>query len=209
MTNADLEACREATVERYSRTKEVVDDLDPAPSSAESSDRTADALAEGIFLREFSAYESILERLFLHYVTGGLSLDGRKASTYLSTSDLSIARNITRGGSGFLSWSNPKRIRDTAKLYIENGWPICDSMYGASYDLRDCERIRHRIAHKSHESLSAFNDVQRNLLGTERVFPLTPGQLLRMRRRRLKKLHIGYYIEVMNRAVSMIIEPPP
>ena len=209
MTNADLEACREATVERYSRTKEVVDDLDPAPSIAESSDRTADALAEGIFLREFSAYESILERLFLHYVTGGFSLDGRKANTYLSTSDLNIARDITRGGSKFLSWSNPERIRGTAKLYIENGWPICDTMYGASYDLRDCERIRHRIAHKSDESLSAFNDVQRNLLGTERVFPLTPGQLLRMRRRRLKKLHIGYYIEVMNRAVSMIIEPPP
>ena len=191
MTVADLEEYREATVERYARTKEVVDDLDPASTVAESNDRTVDTLAEGIFLREFSSYE------------------GRKANSYLSTSDLSIARDITRGGSRFLSWSNPERIRDTAKLYIENGWPICDTMNGASHDLRDCERIRNRIAHKSDESLSAFNDVQRNLLGTERIFPLTPGQLLRMRKPKLRKLNIGYYIDVMNRAVSMIIEPPP
>ena len=209
MTNADLEACREATVERYSRTREVVDDLDPAPSIAESSDRTADALAEGIFLREFSAYESILERLFLHYVTGGFSLDGRKANTYLSTSDENIARDITRGGSKFLSWSNPERIRDTAKLYIENGWPICDTMNATSQDLRDCERIRNRIAHKSLESLNAFNVVQRNLLGTERVFSLTPGQLLRIKNGKFKKLYIGHYIEVMSETVSMIFEPPP
>ncbi len=207
MTPADLEAYRDATAARFSSTQEIVDELAAAPLGKESSDRQADALAEGIFVREFSSYENDLESLFLHYVTGGCSLNGLKANTYLNIGDEERARRITRAGAKFLSWANPERIRDTATLYIENGWPICDMMNAASQHLRDCERIRNRIAHKSTESLVQFNIVQRNVLGTERLFSITPGQLLRIRSLKFRRLYIDHYLDVMNSTLQAIIEP--
>jgi hypothetical protein len=54
-----------------------------------------------------------------------------------------------------------------------------------------------------------FNIVQRNLLQTERLFAITPGQFLRIRNKRLKKLHIGHYFDVMNETLGAIITPPP
>ena len=208
MTPADLEAYRDATVARFSSTQEIVDELAAAPPDRESADRRADALAEGIFVREFSAYENDLESLFLHYVTGGCSLNGLRANSYLNIGDEERARKLTRAGAKFLSWANPERIRGTASLYIKNGWPICDIMNAESQHLGDCERIRNRIAHKSTESLVQFNIVQRNVLGTERLFSITPGQLLRIRSIKFRRLHMGHYLDVMNGTLQAIIEPP-
>ena len=120
-----------------------------------------------------------------------------------------MARKITRAGWRFLSWAKPQDIRTTAENYIENGWPISDMMRAKSHELSDCERVRNRIAHNSIESRLRFNVVQRNLLQTERLFPITPGQLLRIRSTRLKKLYIGHFLDVMNDTLIAIMDPPP
>lgn len=182
--------------------------LPVASDSVESADHQSDAYAEAIFLRAFTAYENDLEKLFLHYVTGGLSLDGKAANTYLKLKDETAARRLTKAGYKFLSWSKPQDIRTTAENYIENGWPISGMMSAKSQDLSDCERVRNRIAHNSLEALINFNVVQRNLLQTERLFSITPGQFLRIRNTRLKKLHIGHYLDVMNETLGAILTPP-
>ncbi|MFZ2868817.1 hypothetical protein [Zavarzinia sp.] len=187
----------------------IIHQMAPAPKDEESKDQQADAYAEALFLRAFTAYENDLEKLFLHYVTGGGSLKGVVAKTYFREIDETLARKITRAGYKFLSWAKPQEIRKTAENYIENGWPISEVMNSKSKDLADCEKIRNRIAHKSIESINSFNEVQRNLLNTERLFEITPGQLLRIRNGRSKELNISLYIGVMSDTLEAILDPPP
>lgn len=209
MTPAALREFLKIVRDRHATTMSRVEEIAPAASETESTDQDADAYAEGLFFRVFTNYENDIETLFLHYVTGGASLGGTEANSYLNIESEELAKKIIRGGWRFLSWSRPKAIRDTAETYMENGWPICVAMNAKSQELSDCERIRNRIAHKSTESLSAFNVVQRNVLGTERLFAITPGQLLRIRNKRFRKLHMGRYFEVMAATVQAIVEPPP
>ena len=208
MTPQELTAHRDAITERYNGFLQLVDSLDPAPEIEESVDHLADAYAEAFFLRAFTAYENDLEKLFLHYVTGGISLQGVAANSYLRVTDEQLARKLTRAGFKFLSWAKPQETRNTADNYLENGWPISEMMNAKSQDLSDCERVRNRIAHNSLESLVQFNVVQRNMLQTERLFPITPGQFLRIRNKRLNKFHIKHYFDVMNDTLNAILDPP-
>ena len=208
MTPAELEEFYDEISIRHTSIMEEVLELDPAPVNSETDNTKADTYAEALFIRSFAIYESYVERLFLHYVTGGTSLGGDSANTYLRVTDMALARKLTRAGWRFLSWSKPQEIRTTADTYIEEGWPISGIMSAKSQELADCERIRNRIAHHSIESLQQFNVVQRNLLHTERLFPISPGQLLRIRSSRLRKLHIGHYLDVMTDTLVAIIDPP-
>jgi hypothetical protein len=193
---------------RHTALGELIDQLPHAASDEESSDFRSDAFAEAIFLRAFTAYEVDLEKLFLHYVTGGLSLQGVQANTYLRLTDERAARRLIKAGFKFLNWSKPETIRDTSQNYIENGWPIVDMLATRTQDLADCERVRNRIAHTSIESLQQFSIVQRNLLATERIFQISPGQLLRIRHRKKMMLHISHYVGVMTEMLSAIADPP-
>ncbi len=208
MTPEELIAYCDAIAARHASLEEAIGKIAVASDTVESIDYQSDAYAEAFFLRAFTAYENDLEKLFLHYVTGGRSLDGKAANTYLKLTDEAAARRLTKAGYKFLSWAKPQEIRTTAENYIENGWPLSNMMSAKSQDLSDCERIRNRIAHNSIEASFNFNIVQRNLLQTERLFPITPGQFLRIRNTRLKKLHIGHYIDVMNETLSAILTPP-
>lgn len=209
MTPGELTAFRDAVAERRDRFIAIVDAIDPAPEDVESVEHLADAYAEALFLRAFTAYENDLEKLFLHYVTGGTTLQGAVANTYLRVTDEHLARKLTRAGFKFLSWAKPQETRNTADNYLHNGWPISDMMNANSQDLSDCERVRNRIAHNSTEAVIQFNVVQRNMLQTERLFMITPGQFLRIRNKRLKSLHIAYYMEVMDATLQAIMDPPP
>ena len=208
MTPTALVEYSRVVADRHAATMALVEQMEPASSEAESFDQVEDAYAEGLFFRVFTSYENDIERLFLHYVTGGASLGGVQAKSYLNLKDEELARKLIRAGWRFLSWAKPQSIRETAQNYIQDGWPICVSMNAKSQELSDCERIRNRIAHKSTESLSEFNVVQRNLLKTERLFSITPGQLLRIRSPRFRKLHIGHYFDVMSGTIGAIMDPP-
>lgn len=209
MTPADLIGFRDVIAARHAALMALVDEIDAAPEDAESLDYQADAYAEALFLRAFTAYENDVERLFLHYVTGGATIQGVMANSYLNITDETHARKLTRAGYKFLSWAKPQEIRNTVENYIENGWPISEMMNAKAQDLADCERVRNRIAHNSLEALVQFNTVQRNLLRTERLFTITPGQFLRIRNVRLRKLHIGHYLDVLNDTLGAILDPPP
>lgn len=208
MTPAELGDFYNEISDRHTSIMENIFELDPAPADSESDDTKADTYAEALFIRAFATYESDIEKLFLHYVTGGTSLGGDSANTYLRVTDVTLARKLTRAGWRFLSWSKPQEIRTTADTYIEEGWPISSIMNAKSQELADCERIRNRIAHRSIESLRQFNIVQRNLLRTERLFSISPGQLLRIRNSRLRTLHLSHYLGVMTDTLVAIIDPP-
>lgn len=208
MTPQEFVVFRDSITERHNKFSTTIDDIDPAPDDIESNDHSADVFVEALFLRAFTAYENDLEKLFLHYVTGGMTLQGMKANSFLSITDEQHARKLTKAGFKFLSWAKPQETRGTADNYLENGWPISEMMNAKSQDLSDCERIRNRIAHNSYEAIINFNVAQRNVLQTERLFPISPGQFLRIRYKRQNKLLISHYINVMNDTLLAIIDPP-
>jgi hypothetical protein len=195
--------------ERHLAAMELVNDLSPASADAASTDHKDDAFAEAIFLRAFTAYESDVERLFLHYVTGGSSLHGEAAHSFLSITDEAHARRLIKAANKFLYWAKPQDIKVTAETYIERGWPLVDMLATSTHVLADCERIRNRIAHNSQEAVQQFAIVQRNFLGTERLFPITPGQFLRIRNTRLTKLHLAHFLQTLAGTLGAIIEPAP
>ena len=208
MTPEELVEFRDSIAQRHAAIYELVDSLDAAPMDTASQDHRSDSIAEALFLRAFTAYETDVERLFLHYVTGGTTLQGVQAKSYLSLQDEAQARKLTKAGFRFLNWAKPQDIKATAENYIEHGWPIVEMMATKTQVLSDCERVRNRIAHNSIEAAQQFNTVQRNMLATERLFDITAGQFLRIRSTRLRKLHIGYYIDVLNETLGAILDPP-
>lgn len=194
---------------RHASLAELIADLEPAPSEVESTDHRSDGFAEAIFLRAFTNFESDVEKMFLHYVTGGASLSGVQAESFLSITDSNHARQITKAGYKFLGWAKPADIRTTARTYIRGGWPLVDMMATKEQILADCERVRNRIAHNSLEARQQFGIVQRNYLQTERLFELSAGQFLRMRSTRLRLLHIAHLINTLNETLEALIDPRP
>jgi hypothetical protein len=204
MSPENLILLRDAIETRHIASNDLADQLDAAPADIESEDYKSDAIAEALFLRVFTAYESDVEKIFLHYVTGGASLQGARANSYLSITDEVSARKLTK----FLSWAKPDEIKRTAEIYLENGWPIAAMMSAASHYLADCERVRNRIAHNSIEAMQQFNTAQRNLLATERLFTITPGQFLRIRNPRIRKTHIALYFDTLYQTLEAMLDPP-
>ena len=179
-----------------------------AAPDAPSDDESADIILEALFLRMFTSYEETLERLFLHYVTGGSSLSGIPGISFLSITDEAQARRLVRAGFTFLNWSKPADAKAMATNYLDRGWPFVD-MLGVSTDtLSDCAKIRNRIAHRSDEARTQFAAVQRNLFQTERLFDMLPGQLLRCRYRRTRKLIVQHYGDAIASTLQSIADPP-
>ncbi|HLM54171.1 MAG TPA: hypothetical protein VK325_11430 [Pseudoxanthomonas sp.] len=121
MTSDDLIAFREGVTGRHLDLIQVLGDINPAPEDVESTEIVIDAYVEALFLRAFTAYENDLETLFLHYVTGGLTLAGVASHTYLRANEEAHARRITRGANKFLSWAQPQKTRTTADNYLRDG----------------------------------------------------------------------------------------
>ena len=69
MTPEQLAAFGDSISVRHDAFVAHIDQMDPAPVDVESTEHRADAFAEAIFLRAFTAYENDIEALFLHYVT--------------------------------------------------------------------------------------------------------------------------------------------
>ncbi|MFC3943730.1 hypothetical protein [Pseudomonas gingeri] len=208
MSPEKLIELRDAIEARHVVSTDLAEQLQAAPAEIESEDHNSDAIAEALFLRVFTAYESDVEKIFLHYVTGGASLQGARANSYLSITDETAARKLTKGALKFLSWAKPDEIKRTAEIYLENGWPIAAMMSSASHYLADCERVRNRIAHNSIEAMQQFNTAQRNLLATERLFTITPGQFLRIRNPRLRQTHIALYFNTLYQTLDAMLDPP-
>lgn len=208
MTLVELAQLAQSIADRHAALDERLQTVAAAPTDVMSGDADADSLAEAVFLRTFTSYEADLERIFLHFVTGGATLNGMAAVSYLNVADEEQAKRLVRGAFRYLSWSKPSTTRVTADTYLTDGWPITPILAARSQDLSDCEKIRNRIAHQSSEAHSDFAAVQRNLFLTERLFPISPGQLLRTRFRSRRQLVIQHYVTTMRDVLTAMIDPP-
>lgn len=176
-----------------------------APEDREDPDISANAMFEGIFLRAFTSFENCLEELFLHYCSGGVALGGFTPNSRLSNCTEGDVRAILKMNARFIDWSSPQTVRDRSDLFLRDGEPIRSGIDARSHILTDIEKLRNMIAHDSVEAANAYVEVQRNVFLTERLFKMTPGQLLRTRRRHRPLMSwCAYYLSVMSDAIEGI-----
>lgn len=208
MSPEDFAALHAAFLVKRDQTLDQIAGLPFASDAETDSDHTSNRIAEAIFLEAFTTYEADLEVFFLHYACGGVSLNGREAVRYLSVTDEARVRSIAKAGQRFLSWAKPSQTRETAQLYLENGWPLAEVMATKEHILIDCEKVRNRIAHNSLEANVNFKAVQRNIFGTERTFPIRPGQLLRTKMPRTRQSVVRTYVVAMADVTEALLNPP-
>ncbi|WP_414154016.1 hypothetical protein [Pseudomonas sp. BNK-43-a] len=207
MTPEEMVELRDSIIQRHTSFMEITANIPVAPTDINSTDIATDASVEAIFLRAFTAYENDVEQIFLHYATGGITLNNLQPTSHLNTTDRALARNIVKGANKFISWAQADSLAKTAKLYMREGWPLAVVVSANSQFLSDGERVRNRIAHNSPEAIQQFRIVQRNMLGTERLFDLSPGQFLRMKHTRQRILYIDFYMNILTQALIAMMEP--
>ncbi len=178
-----------------------------APWAAEDRDIAENSLFEGTFLRAFTTFEGALQELFLHYAVGGASLTGYVPGCRLTNCSDGHVRAILRGNQRFTDWANPQVVRERADLFFESGEPFRTGFAPRSHALTDIQKLRNAIAHESSEAESAYLDVQINNLKTEPPFFMSPGQLLRTRRRGNPPMSwCAHYLAVLSTTVGVIAQ---
>jgi len=106
-------------------------------------------ITESAFLKMFISWESFLEKSFVLYLTGNLSMTGNVVVKYASPIDEKHAHKILIGVMKYVDWSTPDIVRKFAKLYFDSGEPYESAISSVHNDLLDLKTIRNSVAHIS------------------------------------------------------------
>lgn len=122
--------------------------IDAAGIKLWSTDETV-FITESAFLKMFISWESFLERTFILYLTGNLSVSGKTITRYANPINEQHAHEILIGVMKYVDWSNSEIVRKFAKLYFDSGEPYETAISSANVDLMDLKTIRNSSAHLS------------------------------------------------------------
>lgn len=106
-------------------------------------------ITESAFLKMFISWESFLEKSFVLYLTGNLSMDGNAIVKYANPISEAHAHKILIGVMKYVDWSNPEIIKKFANLYFDSGKPYETAISSIQGDLSDLKTIRNSVAHIS------------------------------------------------------------
>lgn len=170
-------------------------------------DLEKNALYEGYFMRAFISFESSLEAIFLHYACGGQSMAGNAADSRLTKCDPEMVRRILRQGGKYIDWANPEVVRERSSIFFVDGKPFYDALVGKSEELSQIQKIRNRISHDSAEARIAYSGILVPLFSTKPLFDMSPGQLLRVKRRRKPAISLhAHYLAAMTDVLRSVCE---
>ena len=139
----------------------------------------AEQMYEGLFLSVFTAFESLLEELFVGLLVAGGRKERGAVAPRVTVRSYSVARELVIGpGRRYVDWLPYDNTEQRATLFFRGGRPFAnlrkDTADPIARGVRDVlDRgvlIRNAIAHKSQYSLARFErDVLRNT-------PLSPRE---------------------------------
>ncbi len=166
------------------------------PATGRLSKRQLHILTEGIFLAACRQLEEFLRDVFLLYCQEKSPASGQRVKSYLSPKSFSHAEDLLKSAMPFLDWSSPDNLIKRAETYLENGFPIKDTIASRVDTLRDIRRLRNHIAHHSRESLSEYKKVLRKYYGVNPLSVPEPGEfLLNTDRKNPKRYQLLIYLE--------------
>lgn len=115
-------------------------------------------LAEAIFVKAFTEFESFLEELFFGILTGATRVEGAKPRLRIRDADL--ARDLATGEarSGYLSWLPLGDTMRRAERFLVDGAPFArlDRRSTIKNDLDRAQKVRNATAHKSADAHAKF-----------------------------------------------------
>lgn len=132
---------------------------------------------EGIFLRTVTAFEGLMEDLFVGLLAGGIT-PGRNVHPRIIFKSHTVARDVMLGGRAYVDWLPYNFTHTRAQAFFRGGVPFCNL---EKPDKRLLERIvlvRNAVAHQSRSARGKFED---EVIGTAPVLPIerTPSGYLR------------------------------
>jgi hypothetical protein len=192
---------------KHQEYRQILNSTPLALSDAPDTNTSASIIAEGTFIRYFTLWENSIERSFIYFCEGGVTLNGVQPVCRLANCSATEIRKILTNGLRYLDWSSQKTIRERANLFFENGSPFYGPVVGKSAVLSDIEKLRNMIAHASIESANGYKEVQRNNFKTERNFEMAPGHLLRVLARQTKKNWGEFYFDEFEAAFAAVMRP--
>jgi len=138
-----------------------------------------EAAYEMAFLRVFIAWEDVLERSFIRYLSGCANSQGRQ----IPAQGVQFAKNISDaeaqlyGKNDYLLWHKTSRVISRSKQFFQLGLheQVCQSNLAR---LEAFASIRHRIAHGQEDSKTKFDLATMQLVG-RRFHGSRPGPFLR------------------------------
>lgn len=122
-------------------------------------------LVTSAFLKLFIAWEGFLERSFVAYLTGAVSLDGNILTKYASPIDEAHAHKILIGTQKYVDWANNEIVNRIAGIYFEGADPYMTALNSIARDLSDLRIIRNASAHISSTTQIKLDAVASRVLG--------------------------------------------
>lgn len=206
-TATDLEAIEAEFLAKHGEYSGMINRLPLASSDRLDPDTEACIIAEGAFMRFFTLWEMSIQRSFIHYCSGGQTLNNIMPACRLQNCDEALVKKILVAGYKYLDWSDPGYIRDRALTFFEEGIPFHNPLIGKAQVLSHARKIRNVIAHDSPESWNSYAEVQRHNFTVERNFPISPGQLLRVRAKGRTKTWGEFYLDEIAEAFAAVLRP--
>lgn len=117
----------------------------------------------GAFLSFFTLYERSWEDLFFGLLMGRLTL-ARPVVPLVSIKSESVARNVVKGGSAFITWFPLDHTLNRAPLYLSQGRPYDRITSIQKGQVTKALTIRNALAHESREALRKFH---KSLIGQQ------------------------------------------
>jgi hypothetical protein len=166
--------------------------------------QASDAGIEAAFLQMFKSWEYFFEESVIAYLCGRLASDGNSVVCHIRTPSDDIARKILYQERPYLEWTDVDKVRDRLRMYFPAPNRIEGAIIPNLVDLRHITRVRNAIAHVSHPSRKAFQDLVQGLFGGKPVikrpavllstpFPADP-----------KLLFFDHYADVLEVAAARI-----
>jgi hypothetical protein len=132
---------------------------------------------EGIFLRTVTSFETLMEELFLGFLTGSL-YGASSVRPRVQFRSSAVARDVMLGGKAYVDWLPYHFTEKRANAFFRGGLPF---RFLDRTEVRSLERlltIRNAVAHQSHAARKRFES---EVLGSAPLLPIerTPAGFLR------------------------------
>jgi len=163
-------------------------------------------LTEGLFSNAFRCYQLFLNEVFLLYCTGRYSCRKKRVKSFLNAKNILHAKELIQSSMPYLDWSNPNTVLDRAELYLQDGYPIKQSIATNREGLLDLERVRNHIAHMSDESKRGYLKTLKNHFGVDPLRVPPPGKYLLLPHRTIvTQYYLLYYFDLIERVSGLIV----
>ncbi|MBL4781952.1 MAG: hypothetical protein JKX92_06880 [Porticoccaceae bacterium] len=129
------------------------------------SEQEIEFLVTSAFLKLFIAWESFLEKSFVAYLTGEVSMDGGGLTKFANPTDEDHAHKLLIGTQKYVDWANKEIVNRVAGLYFMEGEPFKTALNSIGTDLSDLRTIRNASAHISSTTQTKLDAVASRILG--------------------------------------------